>query len=68
MQVVEEFMSIADGQVVLVREGEGDPAMDPQASISRIGARAYPAATATLAPQLRFELAQVLTTASLEAS
>ena len=51
-------MSIADGQVVLVRAPGGAPAVDPAASISRIGGRAYPPALAALAPQLRFELAQ----------
>lgn len=60
-QVVEEFMSIADGQVVLQREsGSGRVTVDPQASVSRIGSRAYPPALADLAVQLRFELAQVL--------
>ena len=33
--------------------------VDPQASVSRIGSRAYPPALAELAVQLRFELAQV---------
>lgn len=51
-------MSIADGQVVLVAGPGGAPAVDPAASISRIGGRAYPPALAALAPQLRFELAQ----------
>ncbi|KAK9824846.1 hypothetical protein WJX81_006563 [Elliptochloris bilobata] len=58
MEVVEEVMSIADGQVVLVPGPGGLPVVDPAASISRIGGRAYPPALATLAPQLRFELAQ----------
>ncbi len=57
-QVVEEVMSIADGQVVLVPGRGGAPAVDPAASISRIGGRAYPPALAALAPALRFELAQ----------
>lgn len=55
-------MSIADGQVVLQREegcSSGRVAVDPQASVSRIGSRAYPPALADLAVQLRFELAQV---------
>jgi F0F1-type ATP synthase alpha subunit len=61
VQVVEEFMSIADGQVVLQREaGSGRVSVDPQASVSRIGSRAYPPALADLAVQLRFELAQVI--------
>ncbi len=60
VQVVEEFMSIADGQVVLQREDGGAAVgVDPQASVSRIGSRAYPPALADLAVQLRFELAQV---------
>ena len=76
MQIVEEFMSIADGQVVLQppllrsapAAGSGSSSMgrvpletnvDPRASISRIGSRAHPAALATLAPELRFNLAQV---------
>ena len=80
-QVVEEFMSIVDGQVVLLAPPEQDETpgaaasssssssssgqvphpvtVDPQASISRIGSRAYPPALAELAVQLRFELAQV---------
>ena len=54
-------MSIADGQVVLRRDADtGAVSVDPQASISRIGARAYPPALADLAVQLRFELAQVV--------
>ena len=60
VQVIEELMSIADGQVVLRRDGAtGMVSVDPQASISRIGSRAYPPALADLAVQLRFELAQV---------
>ncbi|KAK9915373.1 hypothetical protein WJX75_008150 [Coccomyxa subellipsoidea] len=60
-EVVEEFMSIADGQVVLQREaGSGRVSVDPQASVSRIGSRAYPPALADLAVQLRFELAQAV--------
>ncbi len=80
VQVVEEFMSIADGQVVLQpplhrsaapsgSSGTSSPSssvpletnVDPRASISRIGSRAHPAALATLAPELRFNLAQVRT-------
>ncbi|CAL8468619.1 g8159 [Coccomyxa elongata] len=60
-EVLEEFMSIADGQVVLQREsGSGRVTVDPQASVSRIGSRAYPPALADLAVQLRFELAQAV--------
>ena len=60
VQVIEELMSIADGQVVLQRDAAtGMVSVDPQASISRIGSRAYSPALADLAVQLRFELAQV---------
>ena len=53
-------MSIADGQVVLQRDSAtGAVSVNPQASISRIGSRAYPPALANLAVDLRFELAQV---------
>ena len=53
-------MSIADGQVVLQRDSAtGAVGVNPQASISRIGSRAYPPALADLAIDLRFELAQV---------
>lgn len=66
-------MSITDGQVVLQppisqTPAAGDAAssripletnVDPRASISRIGSRAHPPALATLAPELRFNLAQV---------
>ena len=77
MQIVEEFMSITDGQVVLqpplgqapAAEDVGSSRMpletnvDPRASISRIGSRAHPPALATLAPELRFNLAQVTSAA-----
>jgi F-type H+-transporting ATPase subunit alpha len=60
-EVVEEFMSIADGQVVL-RAGLDGPtggvSVDPQLSISRIGSRAYHPAVAALATQVRVALAQ----------
>ena len=60
VQVIEELMSIADGQVVFHRDIEtGTVSVNPQASISRIGSRAYPPALAELAVDLRFELAQV---------
>ena len=62
-QVIEELMSIADGQVVLQRDSAtGAVGVNPQASISRIGSRAYPPALAELAIDLRFELAQVTLT------
>ena len=98
LQVVEEFMSIADGQLVLTLDSrsaqEASPAsseastsqqqptahqhesghhadrqgwqgltgsnVDVSASVSRIGCRAYPAAMATLAPSIRFDLAQAV--------
>ena len=55
-QVVEEFMSIADGQTVL--RGGGDAAaagvvVDARLSVSRIGSRAFPPALEGLAPQIR---------------
>ena len=55
-QVVEEFMSITDGQVVLLAraDGPGTPInVDPRLSVSRIGTRAYPPALEALAPQIR---------------
>jgi F-type H+-transporting ATPase subunit alpha len=60
-EVIEEFMSIADGQAVCVR-GDGDAAyaIDPASSVSRIGARAYPPALRTLGPAVRLELAQAV--------
>lgn len=97
VQVVEEFMSIADGQLVLTPESRstqassasGEPStsqqgptasqhesgqhasrqgwqgltgsnVDVSASVSRIGCRAYPPAMATLAPSIRFDLAQAV--------
>lgn len=63
-EVVEEFMSIADGQAVFVRGDGGDgassspPCVDPAASVSRIGARAYPPALRAVGPAVRLELAQ----------
>lgn len=59
-EVVEEFMSIADGQTVL-RAGDAGSvgvSVDPRLSVSRIGSRAFPPALEALAPQIRFELAQ----------
>ncbi len=60
-EVVEEFMSMADGQLVLqnVRDSvTGGPRVDPRLSVSRIGSRAYAPAIADLASLVRFELAQ----------
>lgn len=60
VQVVEELMSIVDGQMVLQRDSaSGQVTVDPQASVSRIGSRAYAPALSDLAVQLRFDLAQV---------
>ncbi len=56
------MMSICDGQVVL-RPGRDASTqgvvVDPQLSVSRIGSRAFYPAMETLAPAVRFELAQV---------
>lgn len=73
-EVVEEFMSIADGQAVFVRpslglglglasasaekRARGPPSVEPASSISRIGGRALPAALRTLAATLRLDLSQ----------
>ena len=60
-EVVEEFMSMTDGQIVLKGardEASGGVLIDPQLSVSRIGARAYAPAIAELASLIRFELAQ----------
>ena len=60
-EVVEEFMSMADGQVVLENTRDkitGGPRIDPRLSVSRIGSRAYSPAIADLASLVRFELAQ----------
>ena len=60
-EVVEEFMSMADGQVVLQNARDsitGGPRVDPSLSVSRIGSRAYSPAIADLASLVRFELAQ----------
>lgn len=60
-QVVEELMSIADGQVVLQRSSTDAAApvgVDARVSVSRIGSRAYPPALAGLAASIRLQLAQ----------
>ena len=60
-EVVEEFMSMADGQVVLEHARDavtGGPKVDARLSVSRIGSRAYAPALADLASLVRFELAQ----------
>jgi F0F1-type ATP synthase alpha subunit len=51
LQVIEEFMSITDGQIV-VRKQDGVVVVDPELSVSRIGVRAYPPAMRILAPQV----------------
>eukprot|EP00884_Botryococcus_braunii_P012711 jgi/Botrbrau1/21440/Bobra.0216s0048.1 len=56
-EVIEEFMSITDGQIV-VHKQDDVVLVDPELSISRIGVRAYPPAMKSLAPQIRFELVQ----------
>jgi len=60
-EIVEEFMSMTDGQVVL--EGmkdniTGGARVNAQLSVSRIGSRAYSPAISELASLVRFELAQ----------
>ncbi|KAL6784330.1 ATP1B [Auxenochlorella protothecoides x Auxenochlorella symbiontica] len=64
--IVEELMSLADGQMVVVR-GEGGDAeegpgsrltLDPALSVSRLGARVFPPLLRPLAGQVRLELAQ----------
>ncbi|PNW77022.1 hypothetical protein CHLRE_10g419050v5 [Chlamydomonas reinhardtii] len=63
-EVVEEFISIADGQVVLDRRStaaaspSSSYAVNPKLSITRIGTRAYYKALELLAPQVRLDLAQ----------
>jgi F-type H+-transporting ATPase subunit alpha len=61
-EVIEELMSITDGQVVLMKQRDsvtgGGVVVNPSLSVSRIGSRAYPPALEELAPQVRFELAQ----------
>ena len=60
-EVVEEFMSMADGQVILEHARDvatGGPKVDARLSVSRIGSRAYAPALADLASLVRFELAQ----------
>jgi F-type H+-transporting ATPase subunit alpha len=59
-EVVEEFISIADGQVVLMDcpNSSGSYNVNPKLSITRVGSRAYDRAMADLAPQVRLDLAQ----------
>ena len=60
-EIVEEFMSMTDGQVVLYGtrdQSTGGARIDPQLSVSRIGGRAYSPAISEIASLVRFELAQ----------
>ncbi len=54
-QVVEEFMSIADGQTVLAGGVDlaAGVAVDARLSVSRIGSRAFPPPLRSLAPHIR---------------
>eukprot|EP00892_Ulva_mutabilis_P004027 jgi/Ulvmu1/1997/UM012_0159.1 len=58
--LLEEFMSIADGQAVLraAAAGERPLTLDCTTSLSRLGSRAYPPALKDLAPKVRLELTQ----------
>ncbi|PRW45016.1 ATP synthase subunit alpha [Chlorella sorokiniana] len=70
-EVVEELMSITDGQVVLRAQRDaatGGVAVDPQLSVSRIGSRAYHPAMEVLAPQVRLDLAQAVDAARYSTS
>ena len=58
-EVIEEFISISDGQVVLMDIDEGSKAqhgscyqVNPRLSITRVGTRAYPKALEEIAPQV----------------
>jgi len=62
-EVVEEFISIADGQLVLAERdgsaGAGAPyRVNPRLSITRLGTRAYYKALEAVATQARLDLAQ----------
>eukprot|EP00803_Ostreobium_quekettii_P001873 evm.model.scf_188.3 EVM.evm.TU.scf_188.3 scf_188:26736-34330(+) len=59
-EVIEELMSIADGQIVLLPPDKDSQSLllDAKQSLSRIGSRAYPPVMAMLAPQIRFEMIQ----------
>lgn len=59
-EVVEEFMSIADGQTVLTASPDVSQGVvvDARLSVSRIGNRAFPPEFGVTASQLRFQLAQ----------
>ena len=65
LQMVEELMSIADGQIILQRTSTGAVALDFANSLSRMGLRAYAPAMQTLCPPIRLRLAQVTYLASL---
>ncbi|GMH44862.1 hypothetical protein BSKO_12814 [Bryopsis sp. KO-2023] len=64
-EVIEEFMSISDGQVILDPQDDSGKSdldapvnMRTTGSISRIGTRAYPPIMQAVASQIRFDLAQ----------
>eukprot|EP00798_Chlamydomonas_sp_ICE-L_P012133 gene12133-15243_t len=59
-EAVEEFISIADGQLVLeaAPSSSGAYTMNPKLSITRVGSKAYPKALGQLAPQIRLGLNQ----------
>ncbi|KAG1671376.1 hypothetical protein FOA52_011873 [Chlamydomonas sp. UWO 241] len=58
-EVVEEFISISDGQVVLgPRSDCGSYVVNPRLSITRVGTRAYHKAMEELAAAVRLDLAQ----------
>ena len=59
LQMVEELMSIADGQIILQRTQEGNVILDFANSLSRMGLRAYAPSMQTLCPPIRLRLAQV---------
>ncbi|KAI3426327.1 hypothetical protein D9Q98_008700 [Chlorella vulgaris] len=70
-EVVEELMSITDGQVVLQAARDavtGGVSVDPQLSVSRIGSRAYHPALEVMAPLVRLDLAQAADAARFAAS
>ena len=58
-EVIEEFISISDGQLVLTESLlEGCYQVNPRLSITRVGTRAYPKALEEIAPQVRLDLSQ----------
>lgn len=58
-EVIEEFISISDGQLVLSQGRiKGSYEVNPRLSITRVGTRAYPKALEEIAPQVRLDLSQ----------